>query len=239
MGVRVLGQFPSYLALDELPVVTRAEASVVLSNAGPMQQGLLDLAATLRDQFGVACMPDAHYPLDWDGTQAFITDMGRLFGREAQAAAVLAAERQTMDDAVAEFLPATAGKRAVLCIGRWLMFFQPSIIVGTLRRLQYELTGAVLLPGYPEAEHTAMVTELRRLLPEGAPILDSTDTDADALLQSADQVFTTHELRQENLRQVWLPLNPIIGTTGEIRFMRGLYRALSSRRVGGSMTYVY
>jgi len=239
LGINVLGQFPSYLPVRELGAATRAQASVVLSSEGPMQAGLLELAAEFKEKFSVDYLPDAHYPLDWEDTQKFIMDMGRLFDCEQAAAQVLERERADMNEALRNFLPATRGRRAALCVGRWLSFFKPRIIAATLRRLEYKIVGAVLLPGFPERERALMQAELKRLLPDGAPILGSDDAAADELLRSADQVFTTHELRGKNLRQVWLPLNPIIGKTGEINFMRGLCRALSSRHVGGGITYVY
>ncbi|MBQ7317337.1 MAG: hypothetical protein IJW91_00215, partial [Phascolarctobacterium sp.] len=65
-----------------------------------------------------------------------------------------------------------------------------------------------------------------------------TNIDGEALLKEADLVLTTHELQDKNVKQIFLPMLPKVGTNGEIEFMQAIYRVLCSRHGGGGMIYV-
>ena len=59
----------------------------------------------------------------------------------------------------------------------------------------------------------------------------------ETLLQEAELVLTTHELQNRQLKQIFLPMLPRVGTKGELDFMEMIYRRLCSKIKGG-LSYV-
>ena len=96
-----------------------------------------------------------------------------------------------------------------------------------------DLTGIILLDAYDKAEREKMLQAL-------APAVQTKIYSAAAgepLLEAADIVLTTHELQNESIKQIFLPMLPKVGTTGELEFMELIYRRLASRIKGG-LSYV-
>ena len=65
-----------------------------------------------------------------------------------------------------------------------------------------------------------------------------TNFNGEELLKNAEVVLTTHELQDKNIKQIFLPMLPKVGTQGEMEFMQAIYRTLCSRHSGGGMIYV-
>ena len=61
--------------------------------------------------------------------------------------------------------------------------------------------------------------------------------DGEELLLQSDLVLTTHELQNKDIKQIFLPMLPVIGVAGELEMMDGIYRCLCSHLKGG-MRYV-
>ena len=61
--------------------------------------------------------------------------------------------------------------------------------------------------------------------------------EGEALLEEAELVLTTHELQNKQIKQIFLPMLPRVGTRGELDFMELIYRRLCSRIKGG-LSYV-
>ena len=59
------------------------------------------------------------------------------------------------------------------------------------------------------------------------------------LLESTDLVLTTHEItNNQELRQIFLPMLPLVGVSGEIEFMDCIYKTLCRRGQKGGIVYV-
>lgn len=231
MGVQVIGQFPGYMAFADLPQAARAEAVVLLGSLGQTHAGLSKIALRIQEKFGIPYLDI--YPIGWQQTRRWIDAAGRLLHREREAAVVLAAEEALMNDSIKRFLETTHGKKAVLCIGRLLMYYDPESILSTLKMLEMELTGIILLEAYREKEREEMLQAIRRYT--NAPVYSTAE--GEKILTAADIVLTTHELQDKKLKQLFLPMLPKVGSSGELDFMQAIYRALCSRLKGG-MSYV-
>lgn len=231
LQVKVIGQFPGYMPFKALPRATSAEAVIILGGRGQSHEGLSKIASLLKEGFGMPYLDQ--YPVGWQRTQAWIVAAGKLLQREELAAKALLQEKQYFDAALAKYLPVTKGKRVVLCIGRLLKYFHPESVLETIRLLQMDLTGIILLDAYDKAEREKMLQAL-------APAVQTQIYSAAAgepLLEAADLVLTTHELQNESIKQIFLPMLPKVGTTGELEFMELIYRRLASRIKGG-LSYV-
>ena len=231
LQVKVIGQFPGYMPFKALPRATSAEAVIILGGRGQSHEGLSKIASLLKEGFGMPYLDQ--YPVGWQRTQAWLVAVGKLLQREELAAKALLQEKQHFDAALAKYLPVTKGKRVVLCIGRLLKYFHPESVLETIRLLQMDLTGIILLDAYDKAEREKMLQAL-------APAVQTQIYSAAAgepLLEAADLVLTTHELQNESIKQIFLPMLPKVGTTGELEFMELIYRRLASRIKGG-LSYV-
>lgn len=231
MGVKVIGQFPSYMAFEDLPKAASAETVIILGGRGQTHIGLSKIAAQLQSRLGIPYLDV--YPVGWQQTRRWISAAGKLLGREREAAAVLAAEEKRMAEGIRRFTAVTRDKKAVLCIGRLLMYYDPVATLSTIKMLEMELTGIVLLDAYRDKEREEMLRTIRSYtnIPVYSP------AEGEAALAAADIVLTTHELQDKKLKQLFLPMLPKVGSSGELDFMEAVYRALCSRLKGG-MIYV-
>lgn len=233
IGIRVIGQFPGFMPFRELPDLPRAQAAIILGGRRKPADGLQRLAATLEERFDVPFVRDS-YPIGAAGTFRWIRDMGRLFGKEAAARDVEAAERERLHRALERYRPSTEGKTAVLCLGRWLRYFQPDTILETTSLLGLHVTGISLLDGYTPAEREKMEQAVRSCTT--LPLVDR-ETGA-RLAGEADIVLTTHEIQGRGLRQIFLPMLPQAGIGAMVRMMEAIYRTLCSRQARGGIRYV-
>ena len=233
MGIEVIGQFPGYMTFEDLPNITNAEGMVVLGGRGQTHNGFDKLTKVLQERYGLKYLPDV-YPVGWQQTEKWLLETGKLFNCEAEACKVLVEEKLDLEHSLEKFLPVTANRKTVLCIGRWLMYFHPEAVLGTIKNLQLDLTGIILLDAYEEAYRKEMEDALRMYTT--VPIYSNLN--GEDLLKNAEVVLTTHELKDKTIKQIFLPMLPKVGTQGEIEFMRAIYRTLCSRHSGGGMIYV-
>lgn len=227
-GVEVIGQFPGYMAMDELEKVAAAEYAVVLGGRGQTHIGLRKVAEQLQEKYGTHYLADI-YPVGWQETQDWIISIGRMLGREQLAQQVLRLEQQRLSEQLQHFLPVTEGKKTVLCIGRILRYFHPGNILQTIRLLRLNLTGIILLDSYDGDEREAML----KVVQENSDVPVYTTAEGEKLVADADIVLTTHELQNKEARQIFLPMLPQVAVAGEVKMMQGIYQSLCSRLKGG------
>ncbi len=237
LGVKVIGQFPGYMPIDDLTKVTAAQASIILGNKNQTNFGLTGIAQLLKDKYAIDYIPET-YPISWEKTKIWIRDMGRLFDCPDKAESLLTQETKLMKKALERFLSKTSGKKTVICIGRWAFYFDPAPVIATAKMLELDIQGVFLLPVYDEKEKKLMLDALHQCIkPEDdIPIFASGVDDSD-IVANAELILTTHELQNRQLKQLFLPMVPKVGSTGEIDFMQNIYRTLCSRSKNGGLFF--
>ena len=232
MGVRVIGQFPGYMPFKDLPKLAAAEIGIILGGRGQTHGGLKELMQEIGKKFNMKFMLDV-YPVGWQQTHEWLLAMGELLGRREQAEAVWRDEVQHMHEELQKMLPVTRGKKTVLCIGRLVKFFHPGAILETIKMLELDLTGVIVLDSYMGKEREEMLQLVKACC--DYPIYDIHD--GERLLDEAELVLTTHELQVKDGKQIFLPMLPLVSKEGELKMMHGIYHALCSHLKGG-MLYV-
>ncbi len=159
--------------------------------------------------------------------------MGKLLRCEEKVAAIRDGELRRLRECVGRFLAVTENKRTVLCIGRWLMYFNPAVILEIIEFLKLDLAGVVLLDAYDEKTRAEMHDAIKQC--SRAPVYDSVD--GEKIISEAELILTTHELQDRTAKQIFLPMLPKVGVAGEIEIMEVIYRALCSRMTGGGIIY--
>ncbi|MDQ9749091.1 hypothetical protein RFZ03_00120, partial [Acinetobacter baumannii] len=89
----------------------------------------------------------------------------------------------------------------------------------------------ILLDAYDEEHKREMLNMLKAYT--NKPILDTKE--GEKLLRDAELVLTTHELKHPELKQIFLPMLPQVGISGELHFMDVIYRTLRSRLKQGGV----
>lgn len=227
MGITVIGQFPGYMSFKDLARAAEAEAVIILGGRGQTHIGLTKIAVLIQKQLRIPYLDI--YPIGWGQTQAWIEAVGKLLHCEQEAKKTLQNERERFTAQCAKYLVQTKGKQTVLCIGRLLMYFHPAAVLSTIKLLQLNLTGIVLLDAYNAIEREEMLAEIKKYT--SIPIY--TAGESDALIQQADLILTTHELQNKEIKQIFLPMLPKVGVAGELEFMQVVYRTLCSKIKGG------
>ena len=236
LGLRVTGQFPSYLALDELQAVPEAELVILLGRRmdDEKQAQLAALAAHIRERLGTPYLADV-YAVGAEETARWLRCVGQLCHREEAAERAITAEEASFAAAVEKARNDLAGRRCALAIGRDLTWFQPEIVLRLLDKAGIELDGIVLLDCFMPERRAVMEEELQRRT--DVPIHHEGDAAAEELLHCVDFVLTTHELVDTKLRQLFLALLPSVGWSMERRLLDDMRRILHRHESRGGLIY--
>ncbi|WP_196593283.1 nitrogenase component 1 [Pectinatus sottacetonis] len=233
LGVCIVGQFPGYMPINEMQEAAKAEAVIVLGSVQQAQAGLAQLAKMLAENFGMKYIPSV-YPIGSKKTKQWLADMGRLFNCAEKAAELADREEKNLLCATAEFCLKTAQKSTVLFIGRLTVYFDPGQVIEIVNKLRMHLRGIVMLDVYEEKERKKMENLLKKYT-------DATIYNGEypnKLLENVQVILTTHELKNCRVKQIFLPMLPKAGTSGEIGFMQIIYQTLCSRSHKGGIVYV-
>ena len=236
LGLRVTGQFPSYLALDELQAVPEAELVILLGRRmdDEKQAQLAALAAHIRERLGTPYLADV-YAVGAEETARWLRRVGQLCHCEEAAERAIVAEEDSFAAAVEKARNDLAGRRCALAIGRDLTWFQPEIVLRLLDKAGIELIGIVLLDCFMPERRAVMEEELQRRT--DVPIHHEGDVAAEELLHRVDFVLTTHELVDTKLRQLFLALLPSVGWSMERRLLDDMRRILHRHESRGGLIY--
>ena len=236
LGLRVTGQFPSYLALDELQAVPEAELVILLGRRmdDEKQAQLAALAAHIRERLGTPYLADV-YAVGAEETARWLRRVGQLCHCEEAAERAIVAEEASFVAAVEKARNDLAGRRCALAIGRDLTWFQPEIVLRLLDKAGIELNGIVLLDCFMPERRAVMEEELQRRT--DVPIHHEGDVAAEELLHRVDFVLTTHELVDTKLRQLFLALLPSVGWSMERRLLDDMRRILHRHESRGGLIY--
>ena len=236
LGLRVTGQFPSYLALDELQAVPEAELVILLGRRmdDEKQAQLAALAAHIRERLGTPYLADV-YAVGAEETARWLRRVGQLCHCEEAAERAIVAEEASFAAAVEKARNDLAGRRCALAIGRDLTWFQPEIVLRLLDKAGIELNGIVLLDCFMPERRAVMEEELQSRT--DVPIHHEGDVAAEELLHRVDFVLTTHELVDTKLRQLFLALLPSVGWSMERRLLDDMRRILHRHESRGGLIY--
>ena len=236
LGLRVTGQFPSYLALDELQAVPEAELVILLGRRmdDEKQAQLAALAAHIRERLGTPYLANV-YAVGAEETARWLRRVGQICHREEAAERAIVAEEASFVAAVEKARNDLAGRRCALAIGRDLTWFQPEIVLRLLDKAGIELNGIVLLDCFMPERRAVMEEELQRRT--DVPIHHEGDAAAEELLHRVDFVLTTHELVDTKLRQLFLALLPSVGWSMERRLLDDMRRILHRHESRGGLIY--
>ena len=236
LGLRVTGQFPSYLALDELQAVPEAELVILLGRRmdDEKQAQLAALAAHIRERLGTPYLADV-YAVGAEETARWLRRVGQICHCEEAAERAIVAEEASFAAAVEKARNDLAGRRCALAIGRDLTWFQPEIVLRLLDKAGIELNGIVLLDCFMPERRAVMEEELQRRT--DVPLHHEGDAAAEELLHRVDFVLTTHELVDTKLRQLFLALLPSVGWSMERRLLDDMRRILHRHESRGGLIY--
>lgn len=233
-SIKVIGQFPGYVSINELPQLSRAAFSIILGGRGQTHIGLTKIAQLFETEFAVPYLQD-DYPVGWENTVSWLQSLGRFLQKEELASKIIEQEKASLNDFAAKVKRVTQGKHCVLCIGRMLLYFHPGSVLETLQRLGLTVDAIILFDNYSPKERKLMTEALEALC--AFPIVRAAE--GQQLLEQADLVLTTHEITDNQaLRQIFLPMLPLVGTRGEIEFMDCIYKTLCRRGQKGGIVYV-
>ena len=175
------------------------------------------------------------YPIGWDNTVDWLRNLGVFLQQEDLAEKAVVQEKDKLFAFADKVKKITQGKRCVVCIGRMLMYFHPAGILETLRRLEMQVEAIILFDNYNTKERKLMVEAVSAQCQ--APIIDQTA--GQQLLETVDLVLTTHEItNNQDIKQIFLPMLPLVGASGEIEFMDCIYKTLCRRGEKGGIVYV-
>lgn len=235
LGLKVIGQFPGYNAISEIPSLARAEYIVPLGRPGNHDNGLTDLASFMSERLDMHFIAN-RYPLGLKSSEEWLCEWGRLLNKEGIAQTIITEEKQLLEDGIKKYRPICKNKKVVFCMGRLLRYFHPGDFLEMLKLLEVDLFAIVLIDAYDAKEKFEVMALLQELA--AVPIYDQKDALAEAVLAEAELVITTHELQLGEKKQIFVPMIPKVGVKGLLSFMDVIYRLLCSKICNGGVTYV-
>lgn len=232
-GLDARWQFPGYAPFDEWAELPSASLTVRLGGMGQTNAILTELGELFEKDFGVPMLP-AVYPIGWENTRAFIRAVAETVGDAARGEALIAGKEKEIEAFVSSVRHVTAGKRAVIGIGRDSAWYDPTDTIRTVLRLGLSLSAVILYDNLPEKEKDFMTNKTRALT--DAPLL--TMEEGQAALADADIFLTTNEMLEIKTRQLFIPMVSLVGADGEMRMLCAIYRLLCRYGTKGGIAYV-
>lgn len=231
-GLRVHCRFPVYASLEEIGRVPSSALCIPLGGRTQSPFSIRRLAAYIQENFGIPFL-DHDYPVGWLGTKAWIRHLGEFLGRQHQALLVEKEQEKRLKLPVTQCRANMQKMRAVLCIGRPLIHFQPDWVIELIGLAGIRLEAIVLFSGLTQEQRNVMRQQLKKYT--SSPIFE--EEEGEALIQTADLLITTHELENETKRQLFLPVLPPLGVGGMVRLVNQLARLARQPEGQGVVLY--
>lgn len=230
-NLKVRGQFPGYTTFADLQGVGRASLAVLMGGQGPTTTCLTTIAQRLQAKVGIPYF-DGGYPIGWQGTRAWLKNLGAYLHQEQTAEAAITREQHRLEQNVAGSKTKLRQKKVVFCMGRLLDYFQPQWVLEIIKLLELQLTGIIIFDSYAPEDAVRVREELSKLT--SAPIYSQQA--GNDLLEKADLILTTHEIF-DNDKQLFLPMLPSVGVGGILDFVCKIRRALVRHGHKGGIIY--
>ncbi len=231
-GLEVHAHFPGYASLSDMRQVGASALNILIGGRAQSYAWIRRLAAGLEDRSGTPFF-DRDHPVGWLGTTAWLSELGALLKCPQAARQAIAAEQQRLQDAVFESRRTLRLARVALVIGRPLQYFEPGWVLELIAQAEMELVAIVLLRGMTGQQQEL----LRQALAMYTKVPVLLQNQADAALQTAELVMTTHELENETLRQFFIPVLPPIGVNGFLKQLQKLERLAQRPAQRGGILY--
>lgn len=232
-GLKAKWQFPGYVPFDEWPDIPSASLTVILGGLGSTNQVIERMADRISNEFGVPVLGHV-YPIGWENTCAFIRTLAKHVGEEDKGEALIREKEAALSHFVDAVSHVTAGKQAVIGIGRDLAWYDPTDTIHTVKRLRMKLSAVILYDNLTDEQKKAMGERVKALL--DVPIL-SMETGQEAL-KGADMFLTTNEILDIKTKQLFIPMISLVGAGGEMQMIRSVYRLLCRYGNKGGIAYV-
>lgn len=228
----VAGQFPTYLPFDQLNKLPASSLNIVLGGRKRNEHGIEDIAILLKEKFNTPFYAE-HYPFGWKNTVKWLRGLGALLGKEDYAEKAILAQEKRRNDALEKVFDKVRNKKTIFCLGRKLEHFQPQWVLELIALLQLDCVGIVFLDSYTPKDKIEMLDHLKALTK--IPLFE--ESEANHLLDNCELILTTHELDMPNIRQLFLPMLPYAGATGELALVEKIVRLLSKKGKKGEIIY--
>ncbi|MDD4320096.1 MAG: nitrogenase component 1 [Acidaminococcaceae bacterium] len=231
-GLHVIGQFPGYVAYNDMNKVTTAALSIVLGGRGQANDSLVKIAKKLEEKFAIPFYGEP-YPLGWQGTKEWLINLGAKLHKEAAAKKAIDEQKERLDAILSVAREKLRDKKIVICIGRQIEYFRPEWLMEILQLSEIVPLGVILLDSYTTKDRAHMEEAIKNCTNmdvfnqvEGAKIVDA-----------ADIILTTHEIENYNARQLFLPMLPTVGVTGMIKLINNIIKIACRHGNKGGIVY--
>ena len=171
------------------------------------------LAVTLEQRFNIPFV-DCDYPIGWEATKKWIAAVGAVIGQSEAACEVenLQERRLRKQFEAASLLQ---GKKATICIGRPVDYFNPEWLLELTAMAGLELQKIILLDSLTPDAKQAVKERLLMFSPDR--VIE--ESEQGLMQHETDLVITTHELLDDKARQIVLPFMPTPGVAGMTEFL--------------------
>lgn len=232
-GLEARWQFPGYVPFEEWKDLPSASLQILLGSTGQGSGQLEKLGKHIEKDYGIPVLGQV-YPIGWENTCLFIRTLASYLGTPDKGEAFIARKEQEITAFVSSVSSVTAGKEAVICIGRESNWYDPTDTIHTLQRLRISISAVVLYDNLPEKDKQFMTDKIHALC--RAPILSPAD--GQSCIESADLCLTTHEILELKTRQLFIPMIALVGAGGEMQMLRAVYRLLCQYGEKRGIAYV-
>jgi len=230
--LHVIGQFPGYVAYDDMNQVTTAALSVVLGGRTQANDSLLKIAKKLEEKFAIPYYGGV-YPLGWQGTREWLADLGRKLHKEDSAQKAIAEQKERLERVLVDAKEKLRGKKVAVCIGRQLEYFRPEWVMEILELVEINQLGIVLLDSYMPKDRASMEQAIKSC----TNIKVFNQLEGAKVVEAADIILTTHEIETYNARQLFLPMLPTVGVTGMIKLIKNIIKIAYRHGDKGGIVY--
>lgn len=232
MGLKVRSYFPVYSSLQEIQQVPGSEFCILLAGKTQSYEWIKKLAEDLKEQFGIPYF-DQDYPIGWEATKIWLHNLGQFVQRPERARQVQDTQAKRLNLAKQQSYRLLTPRKVTLCIGRPLMYFDPSWVFDLIEQSGAILENVVLLAALTFEQQAEMFQQLKQY----AHVPIYTAADSDRVLKQADLVVTTHELADQCLRQFFLSMVPPVGVGGLVTMLQKFSRLTKRARQQGGVIY--
>ena len=230
--LEVQGQFPTYTDYEDMDLVAASSLNIVLGSRDQTNEWLIKLAKKMENSFGTPYY-GSEYPIGWNNTQRWLRGLGKLLDKNHEAGRAILAEKYKLAEAIDNLGSKLKNRKAVICIGRLVEYFDPSWVIELIEKTGLELQGIILFDGYAQKDRVAMETLIKSICDK--PIYSSSE--GETLIGKADIVLTTHEIATDGIKQLFLPMLPRAGANGEIALIEKMSHILSRKALKGGIIY--